>query len=258
MTQVGAILGADDLQTVRFFGSGIALAADLANIRGSTFMTVRLSCDMLETDKRGALKRMKKTGNPFLADGKTLQKFTTVQVSVNFDYEAKRERREGAAPETHGNWMQAVIVGNYISPLATHKDDIVTVLETDTSKAILDNNGQIVECLANRRCFLDSVGNVQFTTQTPRLYLRAEIQRNSGDGSRDERTMRSKSVYIDQDGHEVSSETVEPFLKSRTDRTDETDFVVYDISNVVELKVKGLTYRNRITEVILNHWPVPA
>jgi hypothetical protein len=256
MTTIANLPGVKEVETIRFFGNALALAADLAAIKGSTFMSVKLSADMLETDRRGALKRMNKRGNPFLAPGKSLQKFTDTQVSVNFDYAAKVERRGGEAPETHGNWSQAVIVNNHVSPLSTHKDDVVTVLETDPTKAICDDKGQIVDCVANRRAVLDAEGNVQFTCNNPRLYLRAEIQRNAGDEPREDRKMRSKSVYIDETGAIVPPEQVEPYLKSRSERTDGTDMVVYDIGNVVELKAGGLTYRNRLTEIVLRTWPV--
>lgn len=258
MTTITNLPGVGEVETIRFFGNPLSLAGDLAGIKGSTFMSVKLSADMLETDRKGALKRMNKRGNPFLAPGKSLQKFTDTQVSVNFDYASKVERRGGAAPETHGNWSQAVIVNNHLSPLSTHKDDVVTVLETDPTKAICGENGKIVDCLANRRAVLDADGNVQFTCDNPRLYLRAEIQRNPGDGDRSERKMRSKSVYVDENRAIVPPEQVEPWLKSRSERTDETDMVVYDVNNIVELKASGLTYRNRLTEIVLRTWPVPV
>jgi hypothetical protein len=34
--------------------------------------------------------------------------------------------------------------------------------------------------------------------------------------------------------------------------------VVYDIGNIVELKAGGLTYRNRVTEIKLQTWPIPV
>jgi hypothetical protein len=88
MKTIANLPGAGELETVRFFGSPLALAADLSAIKGSTFMSLRLAADMLETDRKGVLKRMNKRGNPFLADGKSLTKFTDVQVTVNFDYAA--------------------------------------------------------------------------------------------------------------------------------------------------------------------------
>ena len=256
-TPVGKIIGADDIQVVKFFGSPNALASDLSFVQGSTFMAVRLVADMTEMDDRNQPKRMKKRGNPWMVPGKSLRKFTTVQLTANFDYAAKVERRGGEESETKGNYSQALLCGGKVTPLSTHKGDILTHLETDPSKALCVD-GKIVDCLANRRATLDADGNIQFTTQNPRVYLRAEIVRNAGEGSRQERTMRSKSVYVDETGAIVPNEEVEPFLKSRSERTDETDFVLYTLSNIIELRVGGIVYRSRQTEHMLETWPVPA
>ena len=239
--------------TVRYFGNPFFLARDLARLTGNQFVTFLACYDMTEQDSRGGLKRMKKIGNPFITTG--LFKVSRSSVSVNFDYEAKRDARDGKQPETVGNWMTAVIVENAITPLAVHKDDVVTILCPDgTQGAKVDSDGKIIDCIQNHRAVLDASGSIQFTTDTPRLYVRYEIQRAAGEEPRAERKMRSESHYFDGSGVEVDKASVEPYLKKRPVRKDETDFQVTPLDNVEELHAAGVFYRKLHSHAIVKQF----
>jgi hypothetical protein len=225
----------------RTFVTPQQFATDLVYIRGSTFMSYIACFDMLETDGRGQLKKMKKTDNPFI--GKSLYKVTKARLSVNFNYESKVETRGGEKPGHHGNWSQVVIVQNQLTPISTHKEDILCKLETDPKKAQLDAEGKIIYCLANIQPILDDTGTVQFTTDDPRLYLRYELMREAGEGPRNERRMQLTSTYYDINGTEIPADKVEQFLKTRPERTDETDVQTTSLTHIAALTVNGITYR---------------
>lgn len=252
---IGQLSGSQDAVTVRFFGDPYALAADLSELHGHTFMRVLAIQDMEETDAKGQLKRMKKRGNPFLGRGVT--KYTDTQVTANFDYASKVERRDGDPSATKGNWSQAVIINGKLTPLSIHKSDILTELTTDPNGAKLDDDGNIVNCLGNCRAILDESESIQIATCSPRLYLRVEIIRESGDKPRDERKMRSTSVYLDRDKNEIPSGDIKPYLKSRGPRTDETDMQVFSLGNVIELRAGGVIYRKADAQALAENFPKP-
>ena len=216
------------------------LALALVGLQGSQFLSATSAIDMLVVNAKGQLTKMNKTGNPFL--GKTLVKKTTQQATVNFNYQKKRQARSGDAPEHNGNWQTAVVINGKPTPLSTHKDDVKTKLTDDTTTAYLNDDGSIKDCIANHRAVFNSAGDIQFVTNNPRLYLRYETVRDGGGELRNDRKMRLQSVYVDAYGNEVAKSDVEPWLKSRKPRTDETDVQTLNLGNVSELRIGGIVY----------------
>jgi len=255
MTQIATMLSDAQLRDVLFFDNPIAFATALAACKGSSFIVFDAEFNMDQTDKDGKLKYFNKNKrgtkgktaepNPFL--GKGLRKLSHVQVTVNFNYEKKVENRGGEAPTHKGNWSQAVIVNGKVTPLSTHKDDILTELTTDKTNATLDEAGNIIDCLANRRVVLSADGNIQFMTPTPRFYLRAEIVRTAtADGDkRADGQLHWVNKYVYPDGTELDAKALEDYLPAKTERTDETDFVVIGSENLVELRFGGQVWRRR-------------
>ena len=209
---------------VKEFGEPLTLAKELAqNLTGHQFIAYDARFNIGdERDGKGALKYIKggKKDSPLPG----IVKFTRAQLTVNFDYQAKVEKRDGEF-SGRGSWHTVVMVNGKISPLSVHKGDVV----------LDDNKAQV----------LDSEGNTQFTTPNPRLYLRYEIVRAHGDEPRANRNMRSKSVYVDAEGNEVDKSLVEPHLKSRGPRKDETDFQLTALDNILELRAGHVVYRKR-------------
>ena len=113
-----------------------------------------------------------------------------------------------------GTWHTAVLVNGKPSPLSVHKSD-VTVADDGT------------------QTFHDGC----------RLYLRCEIVRFGEGETRAEKSMRSTSRYVLPDGTEVAASDIEPYLKARSERKDETDFIVVTLSNISELRAGGVVWR---------------
>ncbi len=112
--------------------------------------------------------KMKKTGNPFI--GKPLFKIAATVATANFNYDNKVAGRDGERGEQRGSWHTVVLIGNKLTPVSVHKDDIVT---TDAVK------------IADRKAVLDETGSVQFTTDEPRLLLAIrDCPRSGRQGSR--------------------------------------------------------------------------
>ena len=92
--------------------------------KGCAFCFVDAEYDMDEKDEKGQLKRMKKTGNPFL--GQKIVKRAVTEMMVTFDYEKSMEKRTG---EEHvagrPTWHQPLLRqdGTY-TPFAIHKKDV--------------------------------------------------------------------------------------------------------------------------------------
>jgi hypothetical protein len=212
MTQVNTmnLVAAINGGNVRFFRDPIALATDLAAMVGPQFMAFDAVYD--GDEKMVQKDRVTKLPNPYF--GKGLKKHSTTQVTVNFNYEAKVEKRDGEYAGT-GSWHQAILVNGKPSPLSTHKDDIT--IAPDGTQTFVDN---------------------------PRLYLRYEIVRVGEGEVRAEKTMRSESKYLLPDGSEVAKELVEPYLKAKSERKDETDFQVTALKNIVELRAGGMIFRS--------------
>jgi len=221
----------------RFFSNPIDFGLWLAGLRGHQFMSFYAIYDMdgdgkMNKNKRGT--RGKNTiPNPYL--GKGLCKVSHTEVTCCFDYESKVERRGGDEPIEKGNWMQAVIVNGKITPLSTHKGDIV-----------VDNTELPI---AEQKAILDSNGTVQFNTDNPRLYLRYEIVRDSGNGERSERRMRCESKFVFADGTEIDKKELEDYLPPVQPRKDETDVQCTSLANIVELKAAGEIWRKRTVPV---------
>jgi len=203
-----------------------ALASILKDKGGrSSFLTFDAVYDMTEMDARNQPKKMKKTGNPFLASG--LEKHATTQVTVNWASSQEKSEKRGGDFSGAGTWFTAVIVGGKVTPLAVHKADI----ETEPADGPL----------AKRRAIVVN-GGLVYKPNAKLFYLRYEIVRAPGDQPRQERTMRSTSHYQLPNGDKVDKSMVEPFLKSRGNREDETDIQVACLSNVTMLRIDGQVF----------------
>jgi hypothetical protein len=213
--------------TTQLSTSTFNLILKLAGMSGHKFIAYKSEIDMLAVNAKGQLTKMNKRGNPWI--GKTLVKRSAVQATVGFDYEKKVEKRDGEQPQSKGNWMQAFIYNGKITPLATHKGDIQV---DDESKK-----------LADQRAVMDDNGSVIITAAQPRLYLRFEMQRENGEGERQDRKAKSHSEYLTQNDNgaweSVEDSEVTPWLKKSGPRTDETDVQSLSIGNLKELSIDG-------------------
>ena len=207
--------------------SATELAGILANIHGHTF------CSTVEMMDMTAKKRMNKgrgsNVNPWMTSG--LFKRSVKQLTVNFNYEAKREKRGGDAPAKPGNWQQAFMLDGKLTPLTAHKGDCIV------------DNDQLP--IADQTAQTDADGTTMIAVDEPRLYLRYEIQRDAGDGNRQDKAMRSTSSYFKADGEtaltDAEVETVKPWLKKQS-RTDETDFQLTSLDALRSINIDGMTY----------------
>ena len=196
---------------VRFWRDPIEFATFLVALKGPQFMAYDAVFSMDDDGRMVQKHRVTKLPNPYF--GRGLVKEATTQVSVNFDYKEKVERREGEY-SGKGTWHTAVLVNGKPSPLSVHKSD-VTVADDGT------------------QTFHDGC----------RLYLRCEIVRFGEGETRAEKSMRSTSRYVLPDGTEVAASDIEPYLKARSERKDETDFIVVTLSNISELRAGGVVWR---------------
>ena len=215
---------------VAHFATTLALGLELCQLKGSQFVAFVAAYDM--TAKGKMVKKHRATGNPnpYLSG---LIKLSQTQASVTFNYENKVESRGGEFGETKGNWEQAVILQGKLTPLAVHKGDIETALPPG-----------LPDTVANRHAVMDASGSVQFLpVDNLRLYLRCELTRDNGEGSRAERNLRVQSWYFLPDGTEVSYAEVEPYLASRPERTDETDMVTVGLGNILAIRFGGVEWR---------------
>jgi len=196
---------------VRFWANPVEFATFLATLKGPQFMSYDAVYDMEAKGKM--LKKNRVTGLPNPYFGRGLKKYATTQVTVNFDYKEKVERREGEY-SGKGNWTQAVLVGGKPSPLTTHKADVTA-----------GPNGE------------------QRFVENPRLYLRCEIVRYGEGEKRADKEMRSTSEYRLADGTVVAYDDLKDYLPLPSERKDETDFICPSLENVVELRAGGVVWR---------------
>jgi len=207
-----------DRTSVSLLGSLAEFAEELQKVQDHTFIGYDADITM---DKAG---KMRVTDNPFAKRG--MIKRQTAQATVNFDYDKKREARDGDEPVRKGfTWHTPVMIKGKVTPLSVKKDDVVT----DDAKGNA------------RKAILDKDGNTQFTTDEPSLYLRYEYVRDGGEGEREDRKMRSKSVYLIGD-EVIPTEEVEKFLPDKK-RGDNTDFHVLTLGEVTRLSIGGKVYR---------------
>lgn len=205
----------------------------LANRRGSAFASFEATYDMLETDDKGALKRMKKADvrgkagkpNPWLAHGKKLIKHATTHVMVTFDYD-KRLKKVTDAKESakDGNWQQAVIINGKLSPLTIHKGDILTKPKNG-AKPQKDGKYKYEDLQA----VYDNANNLIYTAspEKRRFYLRCEYK-------------SSESHYIDETGATIAPEMVKPWLKSSSRGA--IDFHSVSMANIWRVKIDKTIY----------------
>jgi hypothetical protein len=152
----------------------------------------------------------------------------TRDVNVNYDYGKKYEARTGEAAPGTGNWQQAVIIDGRVSPLTTHRDDVI--------------------------------GNRDDTTivaRSGRFYLRyeplTEAQRAAGFGK------GNTSRYVDNDGKIIPDATVAPHFGSRAAQP--VEHRTLTLSNVTYAKIDGTEYTvdaGRAIGVELPAAPAPA
>tara|TARA_Y100000034_G_scaffold136208_1_gene211500 strand:- start:355 stop:1146 length:792 start_codon:yes stop_codon:yes gene_type:complete len=238
-----------DRGAVRFV-TPTELANELEKIHGSTWAGTVEVFNMTELKDDGkSFKRMNKTGNPFIDpdtdEGKAgLFKVSRRTSSVCFDYETKREVRAEQGEDVQertrrGSHHTPVMKDGKITPLSVHKDDIVCRMAT------ADEDGVTVkDTVWNKRAVNDDDGNTQFIASNPRLYLRYEIRRESGDDQRQDRKMLSQSEYYDGSGKLVDAELVKPYLP-KSSRHDGTDFQTTGLDCLRCLTIKGTTYSIR-------------
>jgi hypothetical protein len=204
--------------------------ASILKDKGGTpsFLSFDSVQDMAELDNKGQPKRMKKTGNPFLASG--LLKFSKTQATVNWSDTKKKTESRGGEFSGKGSWHTVVIIGGEVTPLSVHKGDIETYLPDDAEK----------DSISNRRAVVKN-GSLVYTAEKPRFYLRYEIVRGhkADSTSRADRPMRSESHYQTPEGVLVDKTEVEPHLKKRSPRIDETDIQVTCIGNIEGLRIDG-------------------
>jgi len=240
MSQLNTLL--PNVANVRYFNDVIDFGLYLLGVPGYPLLTQHAAYCM---DNEGKMLKNKRgtrgnnaVKNPFLGCG--LYKYAITQMTVSFDYYKKVEKRDGELGATEGNWIQAVIVGNRITPLATHKADVVTRLKDG-----IDPNSDDAKLIANQVAVLDDNGNVQFKSDNPRLYLRYEIIRHGTAEDRNEKTMRSRSCYRKADGSFVCKADLKDYLPERKPRLDQTDYQLTSLENVVELRFNGEIWRRR-------------
>tara|TARA_Y100000034_G_scaffold105973_1_gene134321 strand:+ start:390 stop:1088 length:699 start_codon:yes stop_codon:yes gene_type:complete len=159
--------------------------------------------------------------------GKGYRKASTTQASVNWASSQKKTEDRGGVFSGKGSWHTVVMIDGKVTPLSVHKADVLCEdVPTDDGKtkkvAIVSDNG-----------------NLTYTAESPRFYLRYEVKRDGGDGARSERRMRSTSEYRKADGTVVDKATIEPWLKSRGPRKDETDIQLTALGNLTALQIDG-------------------
>lgn len=232
-TRITAIPQAD--QKVKIITMG-DLVKELKSLNGSnTFLSYTAMFDMLEQDNRGQLKKMRKKSadgqpNPF-TDG--LWKEMKSTATANFDYHRKVERNEGEY-SGEGSWMQVVLVNGHLTPLSIHKADIKTNPKKDADPK---KDGSYP--LAQLEAALDDNGEVIPIVDDPRYYLRYDIVTDQPKG---QGNMRCETRYLDKDRNEIGKAEVEPFLKAKSDRKDNTHTMTLCLNNLLRLRINNMTY----------------
>jgi hypothetical protein len=227
-TQQPAVqLTVGDVKTVNFFNDPLALASFLAGLQGPQF----LSFDAVYPMDEKMLKKSRKTKlpNPYLNRG--LVKIARTVTTVNFQYQEKVEKREGEY-SGKGSWSQVILVNGKPTPLSTHKSCIITDLMPGDK-----------DTFANRTAVLDKNGMVQFTTKTPKLYIRYEIVRAGPGETREDKSLRSQSHFQLADGTVIAKDTLEEYLPEQKEREDKTDFQLTAIENITEMRAGGSVFR---------------
>lgn len=234
---------------IRFYSDAIDFALYLLGLPNKPIMSMHAAYCM---DNEGKMLKNKRgtrapnaVKNPFLGCG--LFKYSVSQHTVSFDYAKKVEDREGLRGETEGNWIQAVVVNNKVTPLATHKGDIQTRLREG-----IDPNSDAAKLVANQVAVLNAEGTVIFNTDQPRLYLRYEVIRTGDAIDRNEKSMRSRSCFRKGDGTFVCKADLTDYLPARKPRLDQTDYQLTALDNVVELRFNGERWRKRTVDADLD------
>lgn len=221
---------ADQMLNVGFIPNLKDFAFELMSLGGNQFMKLVARYSMDDANQ------MRSTDNPYFGQG--IYKISTSMLTVNFDYDRKVEGRGGERGETRGSWHTVCMMGGKVTPISTHKGDVVTCVSP-----MAKPNPKTGKYSVNQlEAVLDDSGTIQFTTPDPRLYLRYEVVREAGDGSRQERTMKSSSEYFDADGEPFDVELIRPFFPDKS-RKDETDFQLTPLAKVLELHAGGKIYR---------------
>ena len=247
MSQLNSLL--PNVKNVRYFNNAVAFALYLMGVEGYPLMSQYAVYDMDEDGKMLKNKRGTRgknaVVNPYLGQG--LKKYAVSKLTVSFDYYKKVEKREGELGETQGNWIQAVVINGKVTPLATHKGDVVTRL-----KEGIDPNSDEAKKFANHVAVMDDKGSVIFTADKPRLYLRYEIVRQGNSDDRNENRMISRSCYQTADGRVICKKNLEDYLPERKPRLDQTDVQLTSLENIVELRFNGEIWRNMNAEATLD------
>lgn len=248
--------------TVQFFDDPCDLAVALLGVEGSTLLStigvyeedaLRMNqTQRLEGEKKARWyeKTGKKKGraNPYTGSG--VRKESRSQQTVNFNYDQKVERRDGEQPESKGNHAQAVIIKGKVTPLSTHKADVIC--EPIEGAKQVAKGGCVIDgkryAYPDVRAVMDENGSVQFKTdQTPRLYLRCEYVRLGDADDRNERTMKTISRYLRPHATkgevEVNRKRLAEFLPARRPRKDQTDMQTIALDNIVEIRFSGMVWR---------------
>jgi hypothetical protein len=162
--------------------------------------------DML---KKGKLRASAKAAFP---DG--LRHNVTVTCQVNYDYDKKLQNRTDGEEHAKGGstWQQAVLLAGHLTPLTTHKDDVIRQTEDDT-----------------------------ICQPSARFYLRyepiTEAQKAAGFGKND------RSVYTDGHGTVLPYDMVKPFFFER--KATPVNHRTLTLNNLTSLKMGGIIYQLR-------------
>ena len=229
----------------RFFNEIFPLALELTNVKGHQFIS--FECELPLEDK--LLKKKRGTKGPTAVPcpylGRNLRKLSYKNATANFSYDAKVESRGGVVADTKGNWIQAVVYKGRITPLATHKGDIVT-----TVKPGIDPNSADAKKWENRVAVMDDDDSIQFLPECvePRLYLRYEIIRSNGvtaeeKADRNKRKMQVDAVHIIDHGIAVDADDLKDYLPVPDYRDDQTDYQLMSLANLVRLNAGGLVWQ---------------
>lgn len=146
--------------------------------KGAAFASIEMDFDMLEKDKRGQYKKLRKN-NPWNVEEAMLRKRSKQSILVTFDYDRALQKRTDGEEQAVGGptWQQALTFEGKLTPLTVHKKDV----------AEYDNNGNVSRCIDNAR-----------------FYLRCEYR-------------GGKSEYYDE-SRTIGKNEVTPYLKKQGDK----------------------------------------
>jgi hypothetical protein len=173
--------------------------------QGQQTITVEYLTDMLDGKKTRASARA--------AFPNGLFRHVRATVNVGFDYAAKVEKRtDGEETAKGGNWSQAVVIGERITPLSVHKADVLT-LDPLTVKD-------------DARAYL-------------RYDLLTKAQEAANFGKKD------FSLYVDKDGNHVPEDAVKPHQPPY--RPGVVEFRLLGLANVLSVRFGGMVYHQSRT-----------